>query len=993
MALSVRFRVCAVLVAGWMTTPSPAQPPVPLADPVQQALLPAGITRDDVYLDAQLAYCFRDADETDAIHLVGQAVLRVGDADGTHVTGQELLIWITPKDHKGLRYNHIQVFIWKNGEVGEVGKTNTVGPALFVTLNSAGRIRTAVDDFTRQSSADSAVYQQGNVVRLAFNASADLSMFQDSALSVLDTTGYGAKRTKVPPSKPVIYFRSEGTVTGPIVREGLRMMTVIGGAYMSRGTPGVNEYLEIRADSVVVFLPPDPGDPTATPHGQPVQESVGLGGQTNAADSTRIAPSENRAPRMNPDRQMMASVGFGDSEVEAVYLEGDVVMTQGPNMIRAQRLYYDFVNERAVILDAVVRANLEERNLPLYLRAAEIRQLSPSQFSATTARVTTSEFYTPHYHIGAGKVELTNRTLGDPAGRQIGLVAGSFRIDDATLNILGKPVAYWPSLRGNVDTSETAIQSLRIGYSDDFGAEFESDWNLFSLLGLETPPGFSSDLSLDYFSERGPAIGVDVDYERENYYGLVKSYLIHDAGEDSLGDDRETEDYSGVRGRFLTRHRQYFEDDWEFTLELSYISDSQFLEEFFESEYDNGKEQETLLRLKKQRDNWAFAATLQARILDFTTQTERYPDFAFFVEGKSLADRLTWFSENRLGLLRYSPDDPTFRELLRDGGRDSSGTVGRADSRQELESPLDLGPVRLVPFLSGRATAWDDSPEDGGLVRGFGSYGVRSSMYLWRLYPEYKSDLWDMNGLRHVMKFDATAWMSHTNYDSDELYPFDDPVEGIDEVDGATIGLRQRFQTKRGEGANRRSVDVVSYDVEIGAFNDAPDDAITNGFASYSRPEDSVARNFINIANTWRINDRTAMLAETNYDLNDGKVDVYNLSVVVERPPRLSYLIGYRFIDPTDSNLLAFDLNYQLTEKHTFALRERFDLDRGRTLDFTIGLVRRLPRWFTAITFEIDEGEDDFGVSFSLWPEGLSKAVLGSKRFTGLANSTSIQND
>lgn len=993
MALSVGTRVCAVLFAVWALAPTVAQSPVPLADPVETPILPAGITRDDVQLDAQLAYCFRDAGGTDVIHLVGGASLRMGEADGTKVSGQELVIWINEKSKEKLTYRHLQVFIWKDGEISELGKTQTIGPALFVTLNTTGQIRTSVDDYTRQSSADMEVYKQGSVVREAFNSSADFAPLQDSALSVLDTTGYGAKGAKIPQSKPVIYFRSEGTVTGPITGDGMRMMTVIGGAYMSRGTPGLNEYLEIRADSVVVFLPPEPGTAPAGPPNDPVPESVGLGGRAGAAASGATERSDFRTARTNPDRQMMASVGFGDSEVEGVYLEGDVVMSQGPNLIRAERLYYDFVSERAVILDAVVRANLAERNLPLYLRAAEIRQIAPNRFSATTARVTTSEFYTPHYHIGAGKVELTNRTLGDPSGRQTGMIAGSFRIDDATLNVLGSPVAYWPSLRGNVDTSETAIQSLRIGYSGDFGVEFETDWNLFSLLGYETPPGVDTNLSLDYFSERGPAIGIDANYERDNYFGLIKSYLIHDSGEDNLGKQRETNDYSGVRGRYLMRHRQYFEDDWELTLELSYISDKQFLEEFFESEFDNDKEQETLLRLKRQKDTWAFTATLQGRILDFTTQVERYPDFAFFVGGKSLAPGLTWFSENRLGLLRYSPSEPTFRELLRGVRRDGSGTVGRVDSRQEVQSPLDLGPLRVVPFVSLRGTAWDDSPEDGGIARGFGTYGLRSSMYLSRIYPGYKSELWDYDGLRHVMKFDATAWMSHTNYDSDELYPFDDSVEGIDEIDGATFGWRQRFQTKRGEGENRRTVDVVTYDVEIGAFNDAPGDAITNGFVSHSRPEESVARNFINLSNTWRINDRTAMLAETNFDLNDGKVDVYNVSFVVERPPRLSYLVGYRFIKATDSNLLAVDVNYQLTEKHTFAVRERFDLDRGRSLDLTFGLIRRLPRWFTALSFEIDEGEDDYGVSFSLWPEGLGSAVLGSKRFTGLATSTSIQND
>jgi len=86
-------------------------------------------------------------------------------------------------------------------------------------------------------------------------------------------------------------------------------------------------------------------------------------------------------------------------------------------------------------------------------------------------------------------------------------------------------------------------------------------------------------------------------------------------------------------------------------------------------------------------------------------------------------------------------------------------------------------------------------------------------------------------------------------------------------------------------------------------------------------------------------------------------------------------------------------VNYRLTEKHTLAVRELFDLDRGETLDFTIAFIRRHPRWFSAISFELDEAEDDFGFSFSLWPEGLPQAALGSRRFTGLAQTTRIQND
>ena len=271
--------------------------------------------------------------------------------------------------------------------------------------------------------------------------------------------------------------------------------------------------------------------------------------------------------------------------------------------------------------------------------------------------------------------------------------------------------------------------------------------------------------------------------------------------------------------------------------------------------------------------------------------------------------------------------------------------------------------------------------------------GVRGSTYLSRVYPDAKSSLFDIDGIRHILKPDITAWACGTNRSADDLFPFDETVEGINEADGVMLGLRQRWQTKRGPDDARRIVDFLTLDLETGFFNDASGDHITNGYTSFSRPENSITHNYVNSSLIWRVNDRTAFLSELNYDINDGGLDIFNVSLAVERAPRLSYLLGYRFIDEGNSNLLGFDMNYRLTEKHTVALRERFDLDRGRTLDFTVAFVRRMPRWFSAVSFELDEAEDDFGISFSLWPEGIPQAALGSRRFTGLANTTRIIND
>ncbi len=974
-----------ILLAGGVAY---GQRPAPIADPVEQVLLPSGISRLPVKLNCKLAYIFKDEAGVEALHLIGDFVVTVGGALGERLSSQEAVVWITPREYKGHRYHHLEILLWRDAEIIEMGGTVTSGPALFVTLNTYGTVAAEVDDVAFRSFSDSRAYAEGNAIRQQISKVASVESDERAHLLVIDATGLTSLGKKKKP-RPLIHVGSEGELTFTQAKDGRQVLTVTGGVYLSRGIPGDKEHLEIRADSVVVFMPASASSPESAG-----LKAVGLGGEVQPPSHPSPAGTRREA-RESSDRQLL-SAGFGEVEVESAYLEGDVIMTQGPHMIRASRLYYNFLRDRALILDAVVRTSIQRRNIPLYMRAAEIRQLSRNHYTAADALLTTSEFHTPHYHVGASHVELIDRTPPDVSGQRQGMRAGTFTVRGATLNVGGRPIAYWPYIRGSIDTSETAIKSIRGGFSGDFGVEVETDWHLFNVLGLETPDGFEATLSLDYFTRRGPAAGVEAIYETGTYSGLLRSYLLADNETDFLGREREKQSEKDIRGRLLLRHRQYLQDDWQLSLELSYISDRGFLEEFFESEFDNDKEQETLLYLKKQWENRAFTALLQGRILDFAAQTERLPDLGFRIIGEPVETgpiEATWFSESRLGIVRQRPGRQTFRELLRDGRTTASGSVGRADSRQEINTVVDLGPLRVVPFVSARATGWDDSAGGGGVARIFATYGLRASMYLSRIYPDAKSSLLDIDGLRHVVKPDIVAWVSHTNRDSSELFPFDQGVEGIDEVDGVALGIRQRWQTKRGPPKTRRTVDLLTLDVEMGLLNDAESDETTNGYVSFSRPENSISQNYLNTAAIWRVNDRTALVSEMNYDLNDGEVDILNVSVAVERSPRLSYLVGYRLIEESDSELLGFDLNYRLTEKHTLALRELYDLERGRTLDFTVALIRRFPRWFGAVSFAFDEPEDDFGISVSIWPEGLPQAALGSRRFTGLSAGTRLRSE
>jgi hypothetical protein len=102
-------------------------------------------------------------------------------------------------------------------------------------------------------------------------------------------------------------------------------------------------------------------------------------------------------------------------------------------------------------------------------------------------------------------------------------------------------------------------------------------------------------------------------------------------------------------------------------------------------------------------------------------------------------------------------------------------------------------------------------------------------------------------------------------------------------------------------------------------------------------------------------------------------------------------VLGYRSAGDIDMNLIGGGWNYQITPKHLSAVRAWYDIDNGDLGEITIGYVRKLPRWYLGLSFEYDNIDDEFTVSFSLWPEGVPEWRIGSGRLTGLGTSTAIR--
>lgn len=689
-----------------------------------------------------------------------------------------------------------------------------------------------------------------------------------------------------------------------------------------------------------------------------------------------------------------ASVDAG--RVRGVYLEDNVIVTDAGFTVRAPRVYYDVRNNRATLLEAVVYSYDATRQLPLYMRAETVRQTSASSFEAEGVQLTTSEFAEPHFAIGAARLTLDQEQVD-------GGVSNRFSATDTTLRVKDTPFFIWPYMEGRM--ADIPLKRVRVGYDSDHGPEIETVWDVFALAGREAPDGVELLGRADLLGDHGPAVGAELNYGQPNMFGEARAYLLAaDHGTDEIG-GRDIEQDGDPRGFYQWQHRHYLENGSELSIESAYVSDETFLEEFFRDEANEAKAYETSLYWKKQQDDQALTFLTKYDLNDFTPQlttlqspgysVDKAPEVAYYRTGTSFADdRLTWFSENRAGFVRARPGEDT--PLDRGFGNAASMTlfgipnttafddalyatgvpdewVFRADSRQEINAPMDYGDFRIVPYAIGRITAYDEDfsayAGEDQKVRLWGSLGTRVSTELYRTY-DTMSQLLDVNGLRHIVEPSVDVFFSGASIKSEDLPVYDPDVEALNDGAGVRFGLTNTFQTQRGGEGRWRTVDwiVLRTDLVL-RDNDSDVDAEIARFFD-QRPEYSRGGDHIYTELLWMVTDTLGLAGELTHSLEDDRVVQWRFGGTLQHTPRFSTFTRYDEIDLLDSRLLSFGFTYVLTVKYEMGFQQRIDFARDESQSTDLWLERRVPKWRLRLITSIDEIDDNQTIGIVLIPEG-----------------------
>ncbi len=533
---------------------------------------------------------------------------------------------------------------------------------------------------------------------------------------------------------------------------------------------------------------------------------------------------------------------------------------------------------------------------------------------------------------------------------------------NCTLRFGTTPVAWFPmvifSLKGD-------MPPIMFSVGDD------SRWGAFLLSAYTWKPTKNVDVTVhaDERTERGFGTGADLKYHMgEGGYGLVTGYYLNDANPYQGGDRFEESHITDDRYRGEWQHKQYFTNDVTVTLDLTKLSDSAVMSDFFRKEFDHDREPGSVADVTKRGEDYTLSFLTAPQFNEFFAGVERLPETKLAVDRMRLGNTPFFYEgESSVGQYHNVPGDTNVLGSAAD--TNFVGNAVRADTFHQIVMPMMLGGwLSVIPRAGIRgdyySRAPEDAPDEADVTRVVYDLGTEASFKISREWDGVHSDWLHIDGLRHILQpFADYQWIPTPNRATNDLFQFDSvrdvtlrggdnlsvtrysPLESpafntIDSIDGQNMvrfGLRQTLQTRR-DGEAWNLIDVTGWtDWHIEKF-----DTNTTDFADFFGTLEFRPYRWFSLD------------AFTRYDMDAGVLREFNTEARIINAGKWIFGIGTRYLRD-DSNLVTGDLAYQLTRHWSARLYERFDMEDGTWEEQSYSLRQETHDWY------IDYGFRDLG--------------------------------
>jgi hypothetical protein len=821
--------------------------------------------------------------------------------------------------------------------------------------------------------------------------------------------------------------------------DGTRIITIRGGVNLVTEDVKMG-VIDIEADSAVIFIPPDPGGKLdrVGPHGELIQHSnkpmeVYLEGHVVLRRDARTLQGKD------DQATFFANQAYYDYRADRFLGLDAKIELYSPGLMSPFRIKTPRVDQFHPIVTGP-----GGQQFP-----AEFEQIRAIKTDSTGSR-----FENPGYHFTSNSIDLTKvlsdnplpydgrQQTGPPPDRETWRLSAR-----QNLFYMGPvPVFYHPKYETDLDDLDPVIRMFTFRTNNYFGNQVLLDINGFRLLNVRKPSWIDTwNIDVDYLSKRGPALGTELGwfgadpirdltdpYHRDrsykhpgiltDYFGYIDLWGIHDTGVDDLGagpaiitnnfvaghhgftrlDDPPFQEW---RGRFNYRQMQSLNQpgddilsDFHFNIEAGAFSDRNFLEQYYKRLFDTGLDHEILLYGIKQERNWAATILTEANPNAFNTETQWAPKLEYTRLGDSLLDnRLSYFgrtgidyanthtandvnNKNTIAFLPFDPVSNTSRDL----------NTGRFYTAHELDMPINLEFLRVVPYVQGQVVGWNHQIDGEAVGRYMGAVGGRADLLIYKPFPDVDNELLNIHGLNHKIDFVADYRNAYSNVNLNHIGVQDDlddnsyesvrryfamvnyaggllpmqydprflllrratsPITGSTDIQASMqtlkLGIHQRLQTKRGPEGRRRIIDWMILDVDTTYFPNASRD-------NFNTPFGQTMYNY-----EWYIGDRTSITSfgwfeffkisgdplfkvVTKSKLNPIGLDIISTGININRPPRGNIFIGYSVIDTglIQTSALISSYSYWMSPKWYLTFGSAYDFANQILLSANAAVTR-----------------------------------------------------
>lgn len=712
--------------------------------------------------------------------------------------------------------------------------------------------------------------------------------------------------------------------------------------------------------------------PETSLKGQPV-EITSTGGTTY---QNGVATARDNVSIHVGDVDIYADAADYDTNTHEIRLEGNVRIYRGVEMYVGDRATYNTETKQ------VHADKLRTIDYPFLLAGNEVSTPSEHVQLVQKGSFTTHDSAKPDFQVRATTVRVYDKD------RVV--------LKNATFYIGRVPIFYWPYL----------YQSLDDAFSVVISPAYMSSWGV-SLLGRVTFPiteNIRGAVRLDYRARRGAAIGFDpvIRYGKNNAsFAKIRTYFIDDRNptlnRTSLPRDVVSED----RYRVSIEDRTQFTPDLAAFVNVTKLSDSLVLQDFFQSEFRINPQPDNVALVNKHNPRYSLTAFTRFQANNFYETTERLPEIALDVTRQPLFNSPIFYDgETSFASLRRNfPDDSRFQDY----------DTLRFDTFHQLTYPNTyFGWLSLVPRVGLRGTYYADTRDLSGLsfvahesplvptflipppntlqplrpggdrLRILVNTGVEASFKVSRTWEQAQSRAVGLDGLRHIAQpFVNFSYLTGNDTNPDEILQFDRyipstrlrPIDfpqftSIDSIENWSIirlGVRNRLQTRRDDATINWMELETYFDINL----DNP----------YDRTD------FSNVHNNFRFSPVPWVLVGISSQLPllaNGFTEV-NTDVRFQPVAALQIMFGHRFLNENpffrNSSLYTMGAYYRINDHWAAGAAARYEAITGFVEEQRYTIYRDLTSWVASLGAVIrnNGGVKEYGVLLTFTLKALPK--------------------